>query len=219
MPVKQSLQNVKELSSGMRDKIKLADKSFNKRVADMDRLVNRNDFDGLKAYIEGLLEKDFVPENFDESYQITLQKIKLPKLRALVASKLEGAKMYGVETGFLMKTCIQELPVDEEILITILNNLIDNAIEAAVESETPQMSIIGFDVNGDSEIRISNSFKEPLPDIERMKQYGFSTKGTKGNGLSEAVGIVRNNEHMQFNMIPENGYVVQILKIGREAID
>ena len=99
-------------------------------------------------------------------------------------------------------------------LITITSILCDNAIEAAVLSETQKLSIAIFKMEGQSVIAVENSTKEASIDITPLKKRGFSTKGTgRGLGLANIEEILFRYDNVSLETESAQHRFVQLLSV------
>jgi two-component system CitB family sensor kinase len=118
----------------------------------------------------------------------------------VLAALLLGKSAQAAERGIVLR-----LDVDPELgllsepandLVTIIGNLIDNAMDAAVQdldevrprNDLPAVSVrVARDTGGDLQIRVSDN-GQGIPDVENAFRRGFSTKsagdGDRGIGLA-----------------------------------
>lgn len=97
--------------------------------------------------------------------------------------------------------------------VRCLGILIDNAIEAALDTEQPQVEIVLLAQDGQVFIRISNSYSNMI-EPEKMWNEGWSTKGAgRGLGLSSYQRILESHPNASPSTSWENGVFVQELTI------
>ena len=81
-------------------------------------------------------------------------------------------------------------------LARILGIFLDNAIEAALETEAPQLSFAMIKEASEVVFRISNSFLQSDIPLSRLGEAGVSTKGkNRGVGLYNARQMINHNEN------------------------
>ncbi len=76
----------------------------------------------------------------------------------------------------------------------ILGVFLDNAIEETAKNKNKEVGLSLYEENNDLIIEVSNQF-EKTPDLERIDEKGYSTKGKgHGYGLSLVSEIIKNND-------------------------
>ena len=108
-----------------------------------------------------------------------------PVLAALLLGKAADASERGVDLVVEPDTEIADLGVPARDLVTILGNLIDNAVDAAADSEERWVRVSARPVDGAFELCVADS-GGGLPSGSRPFERGWSTKpgGTRGLGLA-----------------------------------
>ncbi|MGP4020241.1 sensor histidine kinase [Saccharopolyspora sp. 5N708] len=113
-----------------------------------------------------------------------------PVLAAVLLGKSAEAGERGVEVVLSPDTEIDDIAVehlDSRDLVTILGNLIDNAVEATVESPHPRVEVTIRSTVDDVLIRVADNGPGVDPDsAQRLFQRGWSTK-EDGRGLGLAL--------------------------------
>ncbi|MBD1541692.1 sensor histidine kinase [Arthrobacter sp. IA7] len=137
---------------------------------------------------------DFATKDLELSQQLTddvVGSVQEPVLSALVMGKAAEAHERGVElvVGASGPALSGELAVQD--LVTVLGNLLDNAIDAAAEAPAPRRVELLVDTTGGSlDITVQDSGKGIDPTaVDDVFRYGFSTKtaGPFGRGLGLAL--------------------------------
>jgi two-component system, CitB family, sensor kinase len=118
-----------------------------------------------------------------------------------VSARLLGKSAQAAERGVQLRlgdsTAVTGIPVEQRDAVTILGNLIDNAIDAVSEAST---RVIVVELTGSSEylwVRVSDSGAGLTPAAqEQVFERGWSTKATdgpvgRGLGLALVVQAVR----------------------------
>lgn len=129
---------------------------------------------------------------------VVLGAIAVPELAALVVGKAAEAAERGVELRLYPDTTVPAGIADPRDLVTIVGNLIDNAIDATVDAQAPRLVRLGAVRDGDDLVlRVADS--GPGLDAEAAERAftrGWSTKpldGRMGRGLGLA--LVRQAAH------------------------
>lgn len=137
---------------------------------------------------------DFATHDLELSQRLTddlVSSIEEPVLGALVMGKAAEAHERGVELILTAggSTAVTGLAVQD--LVTILGNLLDNAIDAAAEAPPPRLVELSVSSAGGAlEITVEDSGPGIDPDaVEDVFRHGFSTKapGRFGRGLGLAL--------------------------------
>jgi sensor histidine kinase regulating citrate/malate metabolism len=137
---------------------------------------------------------DFATKDLELSQKLTdemISSVDEPVLSALIMGKASEANERGVKLTLktLGSASVTGLAVQD--LVTILGNLLDNAIDAAAEGQGPKE--VSLTVESDAEglditVRDSGSGVDPAA-VEHIFKHGFSTKkpGTFGRGVGLAL--------------------------------
>jgi two-component system CitB family sensor kinase len=108
---------------------------------------------------------------------------------ALLLGKISQAAERGVELSIGDDTAAPDLPVLHRDLITILGNLIDNAVEAAAGGQAPHRVAVSLRADaGAVTIRVADSGRGIDPkDAELIFGRGWTTKNEPGHGIGLAL--------------------------------
>ncbi|MED5242664.1 MULTISPECIES: DcuS/MalK family sensor histidine kinase [Priestia] len=144
-------------------------------------MVQMNYYDELKTYIHQL-----VNHRVDESSSVT-KSIKDHALAGFLMGKMSYAREESVELTFSADEVIPE-PSDPHVthhLITIIGNLIDNAIDSVCHQASKKVSVMLVYKNNKLTIQVTDTgCGIPSDTMNQIFKKGFSTKGTsRGFGL------------------------------------
>jgi two-component system CitB family sensor kinase len=116
--------------------------------------------------------------------------IAVPELAALVVGKAAAAGERGVDLVVDEGCRVPAGVADPRDLVTIVGNLLDNAVDAAHDAPAPRWVRFGAGVvNGALEMRVRDSGPGvPAEDAERAFERGFSTKESR-DGLGRGLGL------------------------------
>lgn len=180
----------------------------------LSEAIQMRDIDQIKMIYDTVLK--------DSASDLRQQKFDLEKLthvtnmplKSLLSSKLAEAFDKGIHCHVEVEEGVFFTDMRVLDLITITSILCDNAIEAAVLSETPKLSIAIFKMEGQSVIAVENSTKEASIDIAPLKQRGFSTKGTgRGLGLANIEEILFRYDNVSLETESAQHRFVQLLSV------
>lgn len=167
--------------------------------------IEEKKYDDLeKYYKENILETESYVNSSD--YTIKLKNIKITPIKALIASKLIRATNNKINVFVDVSDEILRIPINYIDAIRILGNLLDNAIEGALETEEKCLNF-GVVYKGSSIVFIiENSCRQDIHPIYKLLEKGFSTKGNnRGMGLSSVKQIVNEDENLTLNIEVNNG--------------
>ncbi|GAB3275814.1 sensor histidine kinase [Sinomonas notoginsengisoli] len=116
-----------------------------------------------------------------------------PVLAALIMGKAAQANERGVRLDAEATASIAGSGIEATDLITIVGNLIDNAIDAAVSAAPPRwVSLEVVDHEGSVVIEVADSGPGiPEGEAEQVLQYGYSTKPHAGHGRGLGLALVK----------------------------
>ncbi len=189
---------------------------FTNVLSSMVGFLDSRDMDGLIAYFS----RDVVSFS-SQVNQINLNlgllgNIEQSEIKGLLALKVLKAEELGVE----VKLDITERMIFKDVktldLCRVIGILMDNAIEAAIASETPSISVGLLNKSHGQIIVINNSHNEEIASIAKLFEKGYSTKGEgRGFGLSNIREIV--NRYQKWSLDTEFSDVMftQVIELER----
>lgn len=131
-----------------------------------------------------------VTQTFEEDYHyfVEISKLKnlaIPELKTLIFTKLMTATKRNIPFDIEIEDQITDLPMDHLELCRIFGILIDNALEAASESETPYIRLAIFEEREEYVFILVNATNRKNV-VAFVQQKNFTTKG-EGRGLGLAI--------------------------------
>lgn len=180
----------------------------------LSEAIQMRDIDQIKMIYDTVL-KDSASDLKQQKFDLAkLTHVTNMPLKSLLSSKLAEAFDKGIHCHVEVEEGVFFTDMRVLDLITITSILCDNAIEAAVLSETPKLSIAIFNMEGQSVIAVENSTKEASIDIAPLKQRGFSTKGTgRGLGLANIEEILFRYDNVSLETESAQHRFVQLLSV------
>lgn len=151
----------------------------------------RHEFSNRLHTIAGLLELGRPDEAIDlitktsavhqDLSEALLERVGDPVLSALLVAKAALASERGVELRVSDDTVLDSAALDKDDLITLLGNLLDNAIDAAAGSPGAWVDVSVTRAEGDVMIRVKDSGPGiPGGNFDEIFQEGFTTKPRPG---------------------------------------
>lgn len=129
---------------------------------------------------------------------------------ALLLGKISQAAERGVELSIAQDTAAPELPVPTRDLVTIVGNLIDNAVDAAAAAHAPHRVAVSLRTGPEHlRVHVSDSGAGIAPeDAQRIFARGWTTKHEPGHGIGLALvhrSVRRNGGTVVIESDPELG--------------
>ena len=178
----------------------------------MSGFMKENDMDSLKEYYgERILP---ISRAFTESDTKlgNLSNIKNTALKSLLSSKFVYMMEIGVKAEIELTEPINKLNMDCLDLSRILGIFLDNAMEAAMETEEKEVHFCMFYKEEDLHLIIQNTAFPPTYAISMLRSLEISTKSKhRGIGLFNVDMILKNYENAIWNTTYEEPYFTQEL--------
>ncbi|MGH3363568.1 MAG: sensor histidine kinase [Nocardioidaceae bacterium] len=137
---------------------------------------------------------EFATEELQTAQLLTdrlVAEVEEPVVAALLLGKTSQAAERGVDLRIGEPTRVQDLSMDPRDMVTILGNLLDNAFDAASESQQRRVDVLVATGADGLTIRVEDSGAGLPPAVEdRIFERGWSTKsgrGPVGRGLGLAL--------------------------------
>lgn len=106
-----------------------------------------------------------------------------PVVAALLNSKYNLAQSQNIKFALAVTCDLDCLKIEAASLVSILNNLIDNALEASLADKHPRVGIEFKCQNGKYLISVHNNGRKITPPmVNRLYEAGFTTKRSSGRG-------------------------------------
>jgi two-component system CitB family sensor kinase len=139
---------------------------------------------------------EFATKDLELSQQLTdemVSSVDEPVLSALIMGKAAEANERGVKLTLTTAGSASVAGLAVQDLVTILGNLLDNAIDAAAEGDAPRQ--VELTVESDAEgvdiiVKDSGSGIDPAA-VDNIFRHGFSTKATGPFGRGVGLALVR----------------------------
>lgn len=143
-----------------------------------------------------------------------LHHVKLQELKGILSSKMIKAQELKIDAVIEVVESVEQVNMDSVQLCRCVGIILDNAIEEAVQCETPNVRVAVIQRAQSVLIAVSNSCRHTTPELYRIFERGFSTKGTnRGHGLSNLKEIVSNTESATLDTQITNGEFIQLLEV------
>ena len=176
--------------------------------------IEDGDMDRLKDFFES---KIFPTKNLitGEDYKLNqLSNISVLEIKSLLSAKMIYAHESGIDITIDIPGKVESFLIDTVDLARILGNFLDNAIEATLETEQPQIGLNIIQNKTGVSIIISNRFRDNGIMLHTLKQKGFSTKiGHQGIGLGNAQKIISSYDNVLLETTMKCDYFTQHIEL------
>lgn len=164
--------------------------------------IENGDMDELKNFFE---YKIFPTKNLIDQgdYKLNqLGNIGVLEIKSLLCAKMIYAHESGIDVTIDIPDRVDSFLIDTVDLARVLGIFLDNAIEAALETEQPQIGLNVLQNQAGVSVIISNCFEDHGLMLHRLKEEGFSTKtGHSGIGLSNVQKILGAYENVLLDKV------------------
>jgi len=180
----------------------------------MSGYMESDDMEGLKRYFE----KEILPTGKNISKNTAhinqLMNIRTTELKSILSAKLLYAIELNINVSIEVTNEIEDIPMDTLDLTRVIGIFLDNAIEAALETDSPFLSFALVHADTEYVFIISNSFLEKGVPYASLAQPNVSTKGAnRGLGLYNAHEIIAKYNSVFWDTEIQGEHFVQRLRI------
>lgn len=183
-------------------------------LSSMSEYLREDDLEGLKAYYNKHISplKDHFEANTLKLNGV--ENLKVKEIKGVITTKILQAQERQIEISVEVADEINEINMEMIDLSRILGIIMDNAIEASMNLESPMIQIAFIKTEQSVLIIIMNKAPDNLPKLHTLYQEGFSTKGkNRGLGLSTLKEITDSKDNVFLETTIENHYFIQKLEI------
>ncbi len=177
--------------------------------------IENRDVDELRKFFETQI---FPTKNLIDQGDFKLNQlgnIGVLEIKSLLSAKMIYAHESGIDVTIDIPDKVNSLLMDTVDLARILGIFLDNAIEAALETEQPQIGLNILQNQNGVSIIISNRFRDNGVVLHKLKQKGFSTKtGHQGIGLSNAQKIIGSYDNVLLETTMQCGCFMQHMELA-----
>lgn len=210
------LPEYSKINEGMLEDYRMSCHENKNHLIIIDNMVPKSNKE-VHEYIDSILKQ----QTMNRYYFINeLKNIPITELKGFINFKLMGMLnekinlQISISKEISRSNKLKRLSIKEkEDLYNIIGVLIDNAYEASKESKEKEVVLQMYKEGSRVVIIIANTYKEEV-DIERVSEYGYSTKGKNhGTGLHIVEKIVEKSERIEKETSLMANYFVQTIKI------
>lgn len=189
---------------------------YKNQLITINILLENKEYEKVELFIDDILKiNDLTALNMDTDYEM----IKDVLLKQLLIYKTNRATENGITVESMILQEINCINVSTIELSSIINIIMDNAIEAAVASKEKHICILIDQYDNKNNIIIANTYDDFSAKLDLYKE-GSTTKGKgRGNGLAILSGIEERNSNIQINTIIREEFFIQEIVIACKEED
>ena len=153
-------------------------------MSSMKLRIDSGDIDGLtKYYYDELRELNNELLHQDKLME-DLHNLHISEVKSIFIYKCSVAAGYNIDVSIEARESIDDIGISTALLCQILGILLDNAIEAAIETENKKLSIAIIKNPNSKVLIIKNTWIKKNVAMNKLFELGYSTKGKeRGVGL------------------------------------
>lgn len=156
------------------------------------------DLEACKRYHETLVE---ITVQAGDLLDLSRRAVENPALISLFLNKNDYSEKMHVKLSIIIKCPLNELQMEDIDLCRIISCTLDNAIEAASDSEEKNVSlIIERKTESSNLITVTNSIDAPVNTTRMLVSGATSKSGHQGMGLYNVQKIIRKYPHSTFEI-------------------
>ena len=173
--------------------------------------------------IDRIYNEVFVKANHklrsDKYTYFDLNNLEDSALRSVIAQSIANARVHNIEYILEVKDIISPLSMELLDLVRVMNILLNNAVEGALESYRKQMEVSVIKLESEILIIIQNSRKNRSIKPEEIFNIGYSTKGiNRGIGLNNVKEILEKYDDVILETEIDDERFKQIIRFKRNII-
>lgn len=161
-------------------------------LVSLNESIKNRDIDGIESIYNSVLldsDKTFYNTHYDIANLVNLDNL---AMKSIISAKMFEAQSKQIRLSIEIEKVIKAPSgIDLIELLKILAIFLDNAIEASLESSSPEISFVYFQEENRKIMIIENSTKQEKINTKVIFYYGYSTKGSsRGVGLANVYEII-----------------------------
>ncbi len=183
-------------------------------LSSMIGYMDDDNMEGLKEHFNNNI-LPFSNQLKEDTFKLgRLGNIEMPEVKGIVSSKLIRAQELGADIFIDISEPVTKISMNMINLCRIVGILLDNAVEAAMETEKPMIKFGLVRRKNSVIIAVINSCTEHVPPIYKIYERGFSTKGeNRGLGLANLKEVVDGFNNCCLDTSIKDGEFIQELEI------
>jgi len=181
----------------------------------MSEYIRAREIDKLEHYFDN----NIMPISMhmkSNSYKLgSLHNLKIQEVKGIISSKIIKAQEMNIDANVEVVEPIEVLRMDPVNLCRCVGIILDNAIEEAQQCKKPFVHVALVRKGNSTLIIVSNSSRPTTPELHKIYEKGFSTKGpNRGLGLNNLRDIVASCNNVTLDTQILDGKFTQVLEIA-----
>lgn len=180
--------------------------------------IDKDDMDIVKEVYDSVLQesdKRLNTRNFDLARLVNIQD---NTLKSLLSAKVLQAEEEGIEAQISIPEPIHLIGMETLDFIIVTSIFLDNAIEGAIQTQNPKITISFWEDHCSQLLSISNTISEEKTETKTIFERGVSNKGReRGIGLANVTEILDNYINVNLETQSNNFSFTQQLTITKKA--
>lgn len=180
--------------------------------------IYREDWDQVKQVYEQTVKPTRQLMRKNEYSFVKLRNLHVFEVKSILAAKILMAQQMKIDVTLEIEEPIHSIQMELISFTRILSILLDNAIEAAAETEDPKLWIVLLEDPTIQLIKIENSSREKVS-LWRLEERGYSTKGKgRGLGLHNVQQMLKQNKFASLETEVQSNVFSQTLIIRKTGV-
>lgn len=176
--------------------------------------IDSGDLNNIQELYYSILDKANISLSQGEGVD-DLARLESPALKSVLYQKLQEARDLGIQVHFEIKDEVKGLQIELLDLVRIVSILLDNSIEAAVETPNPEIFLAFVKRNDGYILHVKNSTLSDDIKLNKIYRPGYSTKGSgRGMGLFNVSQIISRYPDLSLQTDIEHSFFTQVMYIG-----
>lgn len=183
-------------------------------LSSLELAIENEDIEAIRSVYDSVLKG--TGDRFkDSKYSLgNLVNVENDAVKSILSAKLIQAQDKGISTSVEVSQQFTNVPMELSDFIILLSVFLDNAIEAAEESDYPKISLALVQTKDRQVVIVENSIKEESQNVNTIFQEGVSSKGEeRGIGLSTVSTVLSRYPRLTLKTVSHNYIFKQILEI------
>lgn len=195
------------------DELRMLSHEYNNNLTVLRGYIVENNYDNALNYILKLHKenKSISSNNYGN--------IKDSGLKSLLIIKSAEIEYENIKFETEIIGTVDDFTIDINDICKIIGIFLDNAIDAAKQTESPMISLCIAKTEQNLNITVINSINDTNIDTEKIFKKGYSSKGNgRGYGLNIVKEIVEKHKELTLDTYIENQFFIQDIVISNKAI-
>ncbi|WP_338591049.1 GHKL domain-containing protein [Paenibacillus sp. Y5S-9] len=180
----------------------------------MSEFIRNKDMDQLQTYFEEKIMP--ISQGMQSNtYKLgALHNLKIQELKGVISAKMIKAQELDIDAVIEVIEPIERISMDSVQLCRCVGILLDNAIEEAIHCDEPLVNLALIRNEKGVLIVVTNSCREETPELYKLFEKGFSTKGNnRGLGLSNLKEMVSQCKGVALDTERKEKKFIQVVEV------